>query len=575
MLGKRREETLFEVDFFPLLYYEVPNNRRVKGVFMAIEDIIRFYQNLDKHVKEKKRSPRHGNVNANLNFLTIDDIIFRHMWNKGFPRDGLKKLTPYEYHKRYRQPHGRKVFGGKTVLVRAGIDVPVDDNGRITGNERIRLAIPTIEELSGYGARVVVMGHQGRAGKHEFVGLDQHAKVIRNLLNRGEKRKITVKFLGNLTEDTVIANRIRSLKNAEILVLNNIRFLVDEVYIRDKAGVRPHEMNIGSRFVSAIEPLIDFYVNDAFNTSHRKHASMIGFTNVINLVGRQTEKEMAENKQVIHIIEYPFVPIFGGLKVGDYVGLIKNSVLSEKVPYILLAGVPGIVALLTQEVRPGETFNFGATTEDFLEKNVTKGLDKFFRELFRLPLGRKKLIPPVDFLVQYNSNILNMTPKEIHNHPEKDKFSLWSIGTKTTKRFVSRLLKARTIYKKGPVGKAEEPGFDAPERSVLTAIMQAQQNGAYTITSGGDSIEIAKKLGFDERSLFSRLSDAGGAFVHVLEGNRIGWPMLQLNTHWNMFYGKGLRCGLPFNYTLKPRYRLELTIPRDGLPLPLRYDQSR
>ncbi len=542
---------------------------------MAIEDIIQLYQNPDKYLKAKKGSPPHDNVNANLNFVTIDDLIFRHIWNKGTSRDTLKKLTANVYDKRYRQPHGSKVFGGKTVLVRAGIDVPVNHNGRITGTERIRLAIPTIEELSGYGARVVVIGHQGRAGKHDFIGLDQHTRVIRKLLNREEEPKTTVKFLGNLTDNKVIANKIRSLKNGEILVLNNIRFLVDEVYIRDKAGVRPHEVNIGSRYVSDLEPLIDFYVNDAFNTAHRKHASMIGFTNVLNLVGRQAEKEMAENKQVIHVIEYPFVPIFGGLKVGDYVGLIKNSVLSEKVPYVLLAGVPGIVALLSQEVRPGESYNFGATTEDFLEKTVAKGLDKFFRELFRLPLGRKKLVPPVDFLVRYNSDILNMTPKEIHNHPMKDTFCLWSIGAKTTKRFVSRLLKARTIYKKGPVGKAEEPGFDSPERSILTAIMQAQQNGAYTITSGGDSIEIATKLGFDERSLFSRLSDAGGAFVHMLEGNRIGWPMLQLNTHWNMFYGRALRCGLPFNYTLKPRYRLELTIPRNGPPTSLRYDQSR
>jgi 3-phosphoglycerate kinase len=210
-----------------------------------------------------------------------------------------------------------------------------------------------------------------------------------------------------------------------------------------------------------------------------------------------------------------------------------------------------------------------------LEKNVTKGLDKFFRELFRIPEGQKKVSLPLDFLVKHDAEVRNMTPLEIHNHPKKDEFCLWSIGEKTTKRFVSRLLEARTIYKKGPVGKAEEPGFDGPERAILTAIMQAQQKGAYTITSGGDSVEIAKKLGFDESSLFSRLSDAGGAFVHVLEGNRIGWPMLQLNTHWNMFYGQGLRCGLPFNYTLKPRYRLELTIPRDGLPPSLRYDQSR
>jgi phosphoglycerate kinase len=336
--------------------------------------------------------------------------------------------------------------------------------------------------------------------------------------------------------------------------------------------MRPHELNKGSRFVSILEPLIDFYVNDAFNTSHRKHASMIGFTNVLNLVGRRTEMEMTENKQVLHIIEYPFVPIFGGLKVGDYLGLIKNSVLSEKVPHVLLAGIPGIMALLGREIRPGEQYNFGKATDSFLEKNVSKGLTKFFWDLYCRPAGRKKLIAPVDFLIKSDSDILNLTAEQIHGHPKKDQFHLWSIGEKTTKQFVSRLLNAKTIYKKGPVGKSEEPGFEGPERSILEAITKAQENGAYTISSGGDSTEIAKKLGFDEGALFSRLSDAGGAFVHVLEGNRIAWPMLQLNTHWNLFYGRNLRTGLPFNYNLKSRYSLELTVPQKGLREALRYD---
>lgn len=541
---------------------------------MSIEDIIGYYQNPDKNLRSNKSLPPSDNVNAYLNFLTIDDVIYRYIWNAHSPGDLLGKVTADAYYTKYGEHYGREAFGGKTVLVRAGIDVPVDENGRITGTERIRLAIPTMEELSGYGARVVVIGHQGRAGKHDFVGLAQHARIIRKLINRPSQPKKTVKYLGDLMQQEVITKKIRSLKDGEILILNNVRFLIDEVFIGDKAGLRPHEINIGSRYVSIIEPLIDFYVNDAFNTSHRKHASMIGFTNVLNLVGRQAEIEMSENKQVIHIIEYPFIPVFGGLKVGDYLGLIKNSVLSEKVPCILLAGIPGIVALLSKEIMPGERYYFGEATQNFLEKNVTKGLDNFFRDLFSRPAGRKKLVPPVDFLVQHNSNILNMTPEEIHNHPEKDQFNLWSIGEKTTRRFVARLLKARTIYKKGPVGKAEEYGFEGPERAILKAILQAQLNGAYTITSGGDSTEIAKKLGFDEQSLFSRLSDAGGAFVHVLEGNRITWPMLQLNTHWNLFYGKTLRYGLPFNYTLKSRYRLELTIPQSGLPKPLRYDRS-
>ena len=537
---------------------------------MAIEDVIQHHQNPDKDLRSNKDLPPTDNVNAYLNFLTIDDIIYRLAWNSG-----RRDITAVEYHTKYKQLFGRKAFGGKTVLVRAGIDVPVDSNGRITGVERIRRAVLTLEELSGYGARVVVVGHQGRAGKDDFIELDQHARMIRKLINQPWQPPKRVKYLGNLTQKKAITNKILSLKDGEILVLNNIRLLVDEVYILDKPGLRPHEFNRGSRFVSILEPLIDFYVNDAFNTSHRKHASMIGFTNVLNLVGRQSEVEMMENKQVIHIIEYPFIPIFGGVKVGDYMGLIKNSVLSEKVPYVLLAGTVGIIALLSKEIRPNERYNFGEATDNFLEKNVTKGLVKFFVDLYSGPVGRRKLIPPVDFLVRHNSNIVNMTPAEIHNHPQKDQFNIWSIGEKTTKRFVSRLLKAKTIYKKGPVGKAEEPGFEGPERSILKAIMQAQQKGVYTITSGGDSTEIAKKLGFDKESLFSRLSDAGGAFVHVLEGNRIAWPMLQLNTHWNLFYGKNLRYDLPSHYNLKSRYRLELTIPRNGLPEPLRCDLSR
>ena len=539
---------------------------------MAIEDIIRNYTNPEKDLLSDKSLPPSDNVNAYLNFLTIDDIIYRCIWNAQSSGDFPKEVTPSQYYTKYKQIFGRKAFGGKTVLVRAGIDAPVDKNGRIAGVERIQRAIPTLEELSGYGARVVVIGHQGRAGKQAFIGLDQHARIIRKHINRPWQPKKKVKYLGNLTDEKVIIRKIRSLKDEEILILNNVRFLIDEVFIRDKPGLRPHEINKGSRFVSILEPLIDFYVNDAFNTSHRKHASMIGFTNVINLVGRQAEIEMMENKQVIHIIEYPFIPIFGGVKVGDYMGLIKNSVLSDKVPHVLLAGIPGIVALMSKEVREDKRYDFGEATNRFIEENVTKGLDKFFKDLLSDPKGRKKLIPPIDFLVQYNSNIQNMTLTEIHNHPKKDQFNLWSIGEKTTKRFMSLLLKAKTIYKKGPVGKAEEPGFDGPERSILKAIMKAQENGAYTITSGGDSTEIAKKLGFDEDSLFSRLSDAGGAFVHVLEGNRIAWPMLQLNTHWNLFYRKDLRHGLPYNYTLKSRYRLNLTIPQDGLPEPLRYD---
>jgi len=159
---------------------------------MAIEDIIRSHHKPGKDLKSDESLPPSDNVNAYLNFLTIDDVIYRLVWN-----NGLKDITAVEYKTKYKQVFGRKAFGGKTVLVRAGIDAPVDGNGRIAGVERIRRAITTLEELSGYGARVVVIGHQGRAGKHDFIGLDQHARVIRRFINRPWQPKKTVKYLGN------------------------------------------------------------------------------------------------------------------------------------------------------------------------------------------------------------------------------------------------------------------------------------------------------------------------------------------------------------------------------------------
>ena len=164
---------------------------------MAIGDTIKYHRHPAKLPSNRRLGPS-GNVNAHLHFLTLDDIIFRYMWNANPPGGALRKVSADAYHKQYRQQYGRKTFKGKTVLVRAGIDAPVDEHGRITGTERIRLAIPTLEELSDYGARVVVIGHQGRAGKSDFIGLEQHARIIRKFMNPLGSPKKNDKISGQL-----------------------------------------------------------------------------------------------------------------------------------------------------------------------------------------------------------------------------------------------------------------------------------------------------------------------------------------------------------------------------------------
>ena len=193
---------------------------------MRAGTILKEYRNAGRNQRKNKDATASDNVNAELNFLTIDDLIVRMAW-----RDGIKDITEDKYRKKYKRQYGEKVFKGKVVLVRCGIDAPVNKKGRITGTERIRLAIPTLQELSGYGARVVVVAHQGRAGKSNFIEFDQHAAIIKKLIDKNTHPPRTVKYLGNLTESKVITNKIKGLKNGEILLLNNIRFLLSLIHI--------------------------------------------------------------------------------------------------------------------------------------------------------------------------------------------------------------------------------------------------------------------------------------------------------------------------------------------------------
>lgn len=374
---------------------------------------------------------------------------------------------------------------GKRVLVRADLNVPLQ-GGRITDDRRIRESLPTIRWLIEHGARVILMSHLGRpkGKRNEEYSLRPIAERLGELL-REEVR---------LAPD-VIGPQVRALLpglgDGDVLLLENLRFY-------------PGEEKNDPDFAAELASLAEVYVNDAFGTSHRAHASMVGVAKHIPVraVGFLLAKEIDYLDRAIANPKRPFIGILGGAKVSTKIRVIEN--LLEKVDHLLIGG--GMSYTLYKAM--------GREVGKSLVENEAIDTAKAILEHAR-SLGEDRLILPVDVVAadRFADDADTIVVSADRIPPDRD---CLDIGPETIRDYTQRIRSAGTVIWNGPMGVFEMPSFAKGTRAVAEALVEATRGGATTIVGGGDSAAAMKEFGLEDG--VSHVSTGGGASLEFLEG---------------------------------------------------------
>lgn len=379
---------------------------------------------------------------------------------------------------------------GKRVLVRVDFNVPIK-NGVITDDRRIKEALPTIKYLIEKNAKVILVSHLGRPkGFQDDLRLDPVAKRLEELLGK------PVKKLNDCVGEEV-EKEINSLKEGDVVLLENIRFYKEE------------EAN-DPEFAKKLAKLADLYVNDAFGTAHRAHASTAGVANYIpGVAGLLMKKEIEIMGKALEDPERPFVCILGGAKVSDKIGVIKN--LINKVDVLLIGGGMMFTFLKSLGYEIGKSI----VEEDKLD--LAKELMNLAKEK-----GVRLILPKDAIVVKEIKEDAPISVKEVDKF-EKDDIGV-DIGPKTIEEFREEILKAKTIVWNGPMGIFEIPPFAKGTKAIAEAI--AENKNCISIVGGGDSAAAIQMLGLEDK--FTHISTGGGASLEFLEGKELpGVAVLQ------------------------------------------------
>ena len=376
---------------------------------------------------------------------------------------------------------------GKRVLVRVDFNVPLDAQRHITDDTRIRAALPTIQYLLEHGAAVILMSHLGRPdGKPEDkYSLRPVAERLSHLLGRSVK--MASDCIGSETE--VLA---RALQSGEVLLLENLRFHKEE------------EKN-NADFARQLAGLGEVYVNDAFGTAHRAHASTEGVAHIVpGYAGFLMEKELDYLGNALEQPKRPLVAIVGGAKISDKIGVLTR--LLHLGDSILIGGAMANTFLKAQGYNVGDSL---------VEHDKLDEARRILTESGRLG---KRFLLPVDVVIAdalaTNARSRVVTPAEV-----PPGWRILDIGPQTVAAFRGVLADAQTIVFNGTLGVAEFPAFAKGTNAIIEALIEATQHGATTIIGGGDSAAAVEAAGAAEK--VSHVSTGGGASLEFLEGRTL------------------------------------------------------
>lgn len=397
-------------------------------------------------------------------------------------------------------------FAGKKAIVRVDFNVPLDENGNVTDDTRIRGALPTLEKILKDGGSLIIMSHMGKPkGKvNPKLSLSQIKDVVAKALGR------EVKFAPDCAN---AAEAAANLKPGEVLLLENLRFYPEEegkpvgidkedpAYADAKKDMKKRQ----EEFAKKLASYADVYVNDAFGTAHRAHASTAVIAKFFDkqdkMLGYLMEKEVSAVNKILSDIKRPFTAIMGGSKVSTKIGIIEN--LMDKVDNLILCG--------------GMTYTFAKAMGGNVGNSICE-LDKL--DLARDIMKKAKdkgvnLVLGTDCVAaDAFSNDANTQVCSVMEIPEG--WEGLDAGPETRKQFANVIKDAKTILWNGPAGVFEFDNFTAGSRAIAEAIVEATDKGAFSLVGGGDSVACVNKFGLADE--VSYVSTGGGALLEAIEG---------------------------------------------------------
>ena len=401
-------------------------------------------------------------------------------------------------------------FAGKKAFVRVDFNVPLDENLNITDDTRMRAALPTLKKIITDGGSVIIGSHLGRPkkGPEDKFSLKHIVAHLSELLGQ------PVKFVDDSKGDKVKA-AVAELKPGEVLVLENLRFyaeeegkprgLAEDASDEEKAAAKKAIKTSQKEYTKELASLADVYVNDAFGTAHRAHAStaLIAdfFTPENKMFGYLMEKEVKAVEKVMKDINRPFTAIMGGSKVSSKIEIIEN--LLNKVDNLIITG--------------GMTYTFTKAQGGKIGNSICED-DKLDLALDLMKKAKEKgvnLVLAVDAkIADAFSNDANTKIVPVNQIP--DGWEGLDIGPESEKIFADVIKKSKTILWNGPTGVFEFENFTHGSRSVGEAIVEATKNGAFSLVGGGDSVACVNKFGLANG--VSYVSTGGGALLEAIEG---------------------------------------------------------